>query len=333
MREGHGLPLLRFVPTTAIAFACLGPAAAGCDHALRGGENHGGSTGRGGGPSGEGASGSGGMGGTGGVGARGGSPERSVGGAGGFTAVSVQPRTSCGDRIVQRSEWCDDGNTQSGDGCSSECRIEFGWKCPREGEPCISARTCGDSILMPDEACDDGNTLDGDGCSSDCQHLERGWYCRVPGRPCRPVCGDGLIVGEEACDDGNTMDGDGCSSVYQREVCYGSPTETGWPCDPRAPRPYCGDGILGPCEECDCGSGVTVPTGCASGNDDGAYNGCTTRCKWGPYCGDGVVDVILGEECDLGSARNGVPLDAHFDPAPGAGNIFCTRDCRYAFVM
>lgn len=35
----------------------------------------------------------------------------------------------CGDGRVATSEGCDDGNSQDGDGCSSSCAVEPGWKC------------------------------------------------------------------------------------------------------------------------------------------------------------------------------------------------------------
>jgi cysteine-rich repeat protein len=61
----------------------------------------------------------------------------------------------CGDGILDVGEECDDGNTVSGDGCSSVCVIEF----------------CGDGIVQAGlgEQCDDGNTIAGDGCSPTCQ--------------------------------------------------------------------------------------------------------------------------------------------------------------------
>ncbi|MAJ61836.1 MAG: hypothetical protein CBC48_19085 [bacterium TMED88] len=59
----------------------------------------------------------------------------------------------CGDEIIDPGETCDDGNTQSGDGCSSVCLIE----------------ECGNGIQDLGEACDDGNSIDWDGCSSLCE--------------------------------------------------------------------------------------------------------------------------------------------------------------------
>ncbi len=91
----------------------------------------------------------------------------------------------CGDGITDPAggEQCDDGNTVSGDGCSSSCQIES---------------FCGDGILDPNEACDDGNNLDGDGCSATCM--------------IEAYCGDGFLDPGEQCDDGNLVDGDGCSA-------------------------------------------------------------------------------------------------------------------------
>ena len=53
--------------------------------------------------------------------------------------------------------------------------------------------------------------------------------------------------------------------------------------------PTCGDGIATIGEDCDEGAN----------NSDASYGGCTTDCKFGPFCGDGVTDADT-EECDAG---------------------------------
>lgn len=89
----------------------------------------------------------------------------------------------CGNGIEEEGEQCDDGNTDSGDGCDRECNLE---------------PTCGDGTVDVGEECDDGNNDDGDGCNFECD-LE-------------PFCGDGDLDFGEECDDGNDVDEDGCSS-------------------------------------------------------------------------------------------------------------------------
>ncbi len=54
----------------------------------------------------------------------------------------------------------------------------------------------------------------------------------------------------------------------------------------------CGDGEIGPGEECDDGIGQNV----------GGYNMCQADCTLGPHCGDGITQQ--GEACDYGVAEN-----------------------------
>ena len=111
----------------------------------------------------------------------------------GLGASPARSGDLCGDGTTEGNETCDDSNTVSGDGCSSNCLLEV----------------CGDGVLTPDtEACDDGNTTAGDGCAADCT-------CEAE------VCGDGIKGCTEACDDGNTNTGDGCAPdcTCEPEVC------------------------------------------------------------------------------------------------------------------
>jgi cysteine-rich repeat protein len=81
-----------------------------------------------------------------------------------------QPTACCGDGVVEPGEQCDDGNTVSGDGCSSTCQLEPPPCGGGSGSGSGSGAVCGDGIVEPPEQCDDGNTVSGDGCSSTCQY-------------------------------------------------------------------------------------------------------------------------------------------------------------------
>ena len=219
---------------------------------------------------------------------------------------------TCGDGEIAGDETCDDANTADGDGCSSTCDMEIGWKCEEPGQPCTKdenpdAPECGDGFISGEEHCDDGNTADGDGCSSACA-IEDGWQCEEAGQPCtrmdvpaEPVCGDGTISGEETCDDGNTADGDGCSSACVVEDGWNCP-EAGKACQPNATEEICGDGKIGGKEKCDDGN---------TKDGDGCTAKCTVESGWTcttagkactAVCGDGK---IVGKEgCDDGNIKN-----------------------------
>ena len=66
----------------------------------------------------------------------------------------------CGDRILSLGEQCDDGNTLSGDGCSSTCQLESTFV--------AGINICGDGIALAPEQCDDGNRNNFDGCDRFC---------------------------------------------------------------------------------------------------------------------------------------------------------------------
>src|SRR5688572_4627054 len=96
--------------------------------------------------------------------------------------VEAPPPPFCGDGALNDDEQCDDGATESGDGCSSNCLVvEQGYACPTPGSRCEQAAICGDALLLLDEACDDGNVESGDGCTPNCQR-EADFACPVPDR-------------------------------------------------------------------------------------------------------------------------------------------------------
>jgi fibro-slime domain-containing protein len=109
---------------------------------------------------------------------------------------------------------------------------------------------------------------------------------------------------------------DGHPSESNFQLTLSGFSTTGSTCQPR-----CGNGVVTSGKECDCGDGtVPVPAGCVGPNDDSAYGGCTTACKYGPFCGDGVVQGPPPngpEECDLGKNNGNTSL----------GSAGCTIGC------
>jgi uncharacterized repeat protein (TIGR03806 family) len=206
----------------------------------------------------------------------------------------------CGDTFLTFPEGCDDGNTLSGDGCGSDCRLEFcGDGLVNDGgqEDCeppgtascdddcsIRAPVCGDGYQTVPEQCEDGNTADGDGCSRACvlEGCGDGVVNDAPNEDCEPpgtatctsecrtrpvTCGDGFVAPTEGCDDGNTLNGDGCSSQCTVEV-----------------PPACGDGQVDLDEECDDGNLLA---------GDGCGPGCSLE-----FCGDGIINDGGVEDCE-----------------------------------
>ena len=215
-------------------------------------------------------------------------------------------------------ELCDDGNTNDGDGCSSDC---------------LSEEKCGDGYLNAypprNEICDDGNNVAGDGCAPDCKSTEQ--------------CGNNFPDPGEECDDGvlNGTDAspNGCSVNCTFIQCGNARRDAGEQCDEgtidgetvtslNGPTARClADCICNTCgdtfvngmsgttsecplsrfEECDAG-GINVPA-------------CDRDCTL-PVCGDSLVNFQAGEVCDNGP---GAVADRTVETSG------CNTDCTQAF--
>jgi len=184
---------------------------------------------------------------------------------------------------------CDDGNTISGDGCSSACKIESKFECTDDNDlttrdTCIEI--CGDGFNMGYYSCDDGNTATGDGCDSNCE-IELGYLCSGGSSStkdvCTEKCGDKMIFGyvssafNNPCDDGNSANGDGCDSNCK--------IETGWTCD-TATGGANGELYTTCDEECDGIWRGDSNLACDNGNTDPfstlGFDGCDTSCNVDP---------------------------------------------------
>ncbi|HTA21845.1 MAG TPA: DUF4215 domain-containing protein, partial [Polyangia bacterium] len=263
------------------------------------------------------------------------------------TAVTMP---TCGDGRLSFGEYCDDGNTANGDGCSSTCTLETGYTCSTPGTACTRVAYCGDGKLTGTEQCDDGNTVGGDGCSPTCV-IEANYACPTPGTPCVSTvkCGDHKVTGAEQCDDGNVLAGDGCSQTCQ--------VECGWTCSIgsacRAAK--CGDGFVAGTEQCDDGNviagdgcsptcqleskPVTVAEGWTCSSPKQA-NGCVgaTTCST-TTCGNGPVPAGQpnegSEQCDDGNHDQGdgcSPL-CRLEPACPPGGGACGGVCGDGLLL
>ncbi|MCX4240502.1 RCC1 domain-containing protein [Paraliomyxa miuraensis] len=248
------------------------------------------------------------------------------------STTSTDPDTTtgvtamCGDGAVDDGEDCDDGNTDSDDGCSATCEQEAGFMCG--GEPSTCAAVCGDGMVLGDELCDDGNTDVDDGCDDACM-VEPGFSCMGEPSLCETGCGDGIVAGMEACDDGGIDDGDGCSAACA--------VEPGWACmgEPSLCSSTCGDGIVAGMETCDDGG---------SSDGDGCSMACAVEPGWScmgepslcdTTCGDGVIAGT--EVCDDGGVIDGDGCSSVCDVEPGFSCMgepsLCSSTCGDGVIV
>lgn len=190
------------------------------------------------------------------------------------------PPPFCGDGLLTRDEACDDGNTESGDGCSGDClAVTPGYSCNPPGMPCHNVARCGDGLRTEPELCDDGNADLGDGCSDLCK-VEIGYKCEGdnPSACTTTTCGDTLVEGAESCDDGNDVPLDGCDERCQRE-------------------PVCAVGAGCTSE---CGDGLVLSEACDDGNATSG-DGCDAACaqEVGFTCQQSQACELIGGACVL----------------------------------
>jgi len=255
-----------------------------------------------------------------------------------------QSNEQCGNGVIDfhLDEKCDPGLTP--DECNSDCTSNLtcgngetdpGEECDDSDngdntDDCVTTDTlacrsayCGDGFLREKPAnADDKEECDDAGESTTCNDNCTSATGTFAGSP--DGCGDGRIntALNETCDDGFGINGThghcnlNCNSdavcgdgfLTLPEVCDPSDvnstfTDTlgitvGCLLDCTGYAPHCGDGGLDAAlgEECDHGLA----------NSDTAYGGCTTACKRGAYCGDGVKTEL--EECDRGEDDDGSPI-------------------------
>lgn len=196
------------------------------------------------------------------------------------TARAVAP--VCGNDAVETGEECDDGDRISGDGCNSNCQMEFPLS--------LSKSVTGDGLAIPEDwlfTIMPGNIT----VKSDKKkYLLPGTYQISESGPDHYVLFD--VRGDcrrSPIDPGNL------------EITL--PGSSGGNCDvTNAYVPYCGDeSTNGPEEQCD----GDLPRVCKTADNYYGQQICNSSCTWNScqtkeFCGDGIVSG--GEQCDDGNA-------------------------------
>ena len=101
--------------------------------------------------------------------------------------------TACGDgNLNPPEEECDDGNSQNGDGCNSNCQVEL---CP-DGQPANPGPTCPTGCCLSGHPCNDecgGCCASGGPCcfGANFPGGPEDWQCRPAGSVCCPEVGAG----------------------------------------------------------------------------------------------------------------------------------------------
>ncbi len=228
----------------------------------------------------------------------------------------------CGNGLLDDGEECDDGNSEDGDGCDSNCRIEPGWHC--EGEPSVCEYTCGDGIKQEWEECD-GDDLGGKTCESLAEGFkggELGCYenCTFDKTWCiSPKCGDGVLDLGEECDEGDQNSNEGA-------------------CLLNCMKAFCGDGFVWEgVEECDDGpdNSDTEPFVCrtdcraaieATGGEIEDITVDGRRWRVHTFRSDGVFEVTkigsLGDEVEYLILAGGGGGGAETGGGGGGGGLF-----------
>ena len=197
----------------------------------------------------------------------------------------------CGDGILSQGEPCDDGNQDSGDGCSASCGLEG----TPEAEPNDACAAPGGPFTP--EIVVSGSVGSSDSADRYAINVQSTADLRIEVFTEQQACDVFVVFDGQGCGSGAVGDCFALDSTYVSQmravpvgVYYVGVFYNGGP----DPVPYhlritynavCGDGVVEGSEECDGGSG------------------CTASCKLVTACGDGIVTP--NEQCDDGNNTGG----------------------------
>jgi cysteine-rich repeat protein len=132
--------------------------------------------------------------------------------------LDKEPYATCGNGRIDGPDECDDGNTNSGDGCSGDiCEVELGYTCKGGGSSpsvCESIYFCGDGYCNNGETCST--------CATDC-----GSCPSSPGGGGSSGGGGGsssskdktIVLSASCTEDWECIDWSECELGFQNRIC------------------------------------------------------------------------------------------------------------------
>src|SRR5262249_21268440 len=111
-------------------------------------------------------------------------------------------------------------------------------------------------------------------------------------------CGRRVCPSGQVC----TKEGDRCVFEAQIDLCAGQ--DEGAPCSFSGSVGACFSGV---CLATGCGNGVLEPDEVCDDGNRRSGDGCAADCRSNEVCGNGIIDVDVGERCDDGSANADSP--------------------------
>lgn len=148
----------------------------------------------------------------------------------------------CGNGVIERGEYCDDGNRIEGDACANDCRKGVNQGCTDNSQcstnlcengrcrDCTSDAQCGNGRICVSDTCLSTEQIASQPSFCGNRRADPGEECDMgdqnslaPNAYCRPDCrlgrcGDGILdTPLELCDDGNNAVQDGCDAQCRPE--------------------------------------------------------------------------------------------------------------------
>ena len=257
---------------------------------------------------------------------------------------------TCGDRVVDPGEECDDGNAVSGDGCEVTCRFScHGDDECMDGSVCNGSESCNiDShtcvggvpgedgfvcVAEPRRICLEG-VCEASVCGDGFVDEGGGEFCEPALSPsCREDCTYACLTDEECPDDADVCNGD--------EFCNPATNR----CGRRDPAPggtTCDDGFFCTREDACDGAGHCLGVqacddglDCTTDSCDEAADQCTSaidsgQCLIGGACygWDERNPANECQECEPGATRDSWSPVIDATPCNGGNGVCCGGTCR-----